>query len=98
MALAAGIDLNGAETRRKIDRIFDRQATDHLIGRIVRCSIVVAFIWVIIAASVLLFHYTTAWGWLEPESLDRLRDLLLTGGIGAGLGQLVKSHMRPDEN
>ncbi|WP_300526945.1 hypothetical protein [Maricaulis sp.] len=92
-AMALGLELNARRTMRELSRSENQEATHNVIGHVVRWSILIAFGWVVIATSVLFFHYLSPGSWLSPEQIGSLQDLLLTGGVGAGLGQLIKTHM-----
>jgi hypothetical protein len=94
-AFAFGLDPSSAETARQIDRIKQKQNTDNFLQKLLRCFLLVAFL-VLTAAFVILFYH-----YLAPESLlflsearvQNLKDLLLSGSVGAALAQLWRSKL-----
>lgn len=93
-ALALGLDPNSVETKDILDNARrNRVAEDNLISRLIRNFMVFASIVLGVSFVVLFWHFVAPshWLFLEPERVNRLQELLLSGAIGAGVARIGMS-------
>ena len=92
-ALAFGLDLNSKDTERKINRITRQDKVDGLAFYILRAFMITAAVIVISSFLVLFWHFLAPekYLYLSEERVSRLKELLLSGSIGAALASIGKS-------
>lgn len=93
--LAFGLDLSSAQAVAELNSIGRRDALDDLLSRTVRYFIILAAILVGLAAVVLVYHYISPadWLFLTEVRVERLKDFLFSGTVGAALTQLARSKL-----
>ena len=93
VALALGLDLQSTQTQLQISLASNRGKTDVLLEQIVRSFLILAAVLVGASFFVLFWHFLapTSWLFLKPDRLQDLKELLLSGGIGAALALFGKS-------
>lgn len=98
-ALAFGLDLESAETRKKIAKISSEEAIESLSGKLIRHFMVLASIVISLSFIVLFYHFIApeSWLFLNGERVQELKEFLLSGGVGAALAALGKSHIMKDK-
>ncbi|NOD64231.1 MULTISPECIES: hypothetical protein [unclassified Ruegeria] len=92
-AFAFGLDIKSEETQTKFKKLARQDAVDGLASWILRAFMFSAAILVIASFFVLFFHFLApeSWLYLSPERISRLKELLLSGGVGAALAAIGKS-------
>lgn len=97
-AFAFNLDLSSAETNRKIKRLGEAQATESLIGWLLRTLLVISFIIIAVSVLILAYHYLapTKLLYLEEDRVDNLKEILFSGGVGAGFAQLSRAKLFQD--
>jgi len=99
-AFAFGMDLESHQTRNKFRRLSREDAVDGTASFILRAFMVTAGFVVICAFLVLFWHYLAPeqYTYLNEERVSRLKELLLSGSVGAALASIGKSSLikKPD--
>ena len=99
-AFAFGLELNSKTTQNKMRRLARQDAVDGLASMILRAFMVTAAIVIILSFLVLFFHFLAppSWLYLSEERISRLKELLLSGGVGAALATIGKSSLLDKRN
>jgi hypothetical protein len=94
-AYAMGLDAKSSETARRLKKLERRDAVDGLAYTILRWFMITASVIVMASFLVLFFHFLApeSWLYLSDDRISRLKELLLSGSIGAALAAIGKSSL-----
>ena len=87
------------KTRRDLRRLQRKEAVEDLAAKIVQYLIVLAAISAAVSFCVLVFHYIApdTWLFLTAERIQRLKEVLFSGAVGAVLGVIGKGTLLSNE-
>lgn len=94
-AYAFGLDPKSKSTEAKLRRLARQDAVDGLAFWILRAFMVTAAVIVIASFLVLFYHFLAPedWLYLSEARVSRLKELLLSGSIGAALAAIGQSSL-----